>query len=375
MKKRILFVNHNAGSGGAERSLTELANILSRKGFDICVALPSSGPICDFLSPDIRIEIFPFKSFRRSIFAGLPNLFYNYCFSISALRKIIKKNRVDIVHANSAIAQLLAGPAARSCNVSSIWHCRDMRKMGAEKFFLRFYSHHIIAVSQAVASFLKEKGFPEEKISVVYNGIEQNKEHTSLVKGSFRSVFGIPSDSFVALMVAHFASWKNHDIFIKAAELVLRKIPNAWFVIAGDDIYGNNPNYYMELKNLAASLNISEKIIFTGNILDIRPLLVDANCLVHPADHEPFGRIIIEAMAAGVPVIAADSGGPAEIIEHGKSGILMRSNDINAFADAIIEIAQNKQLAIKIAEEGKLRANNFNIASTADKIIQLYDSL
>jgi len=374
-KRKILFINHTSGSGGAEKSLASLAASLSQN-LAVRVALPSRGPLYDILCHSgIPVDIFRYRPLRRSPLYGISNMLYNSCVSVPALKKIIQNNQINIVHANNAAAQLVAGPAAYSCRIPSVWHCRDMRRMGAERCLLRLYSKKIIAVSNAVQNFLLNNGFPDDNIEAVYNGINPEQFRAMPRRGNFRAVTNIPADSFVALMAANFAPWKRHDVFLRTIPSVISQIPGARFVIAGDDIYRNNPSYYTSLQKLVLDLNISGSVLFTGNVPDIRPLLSDADCLVHPAENEPFGRIIVEAMASGLPVIASDNGGPAEIIENGRSGLLIPYGNINAFAEAIIKLAKDRQFSSNMGSAAGQRAAVFTIDKTTEKMERIYDSL
>jgi glycosyltransferase involved in cell wall biosynthesis len=122
--------------------------------------------------------------------------------------------------------------------------------------------------------------------------------------------------------------------------------------------------------------SIADKIDIVAWQEDMSSCWHNIDCLVHTADKEPFGRVIIEAMANKIPVIAVNSCGPKEIICNGESGILLTEDDAEAFSEAMIKIANNKKMAERLAEEGyKTVTKEFTATQTAQKIKAIYEEI
>jgi len=168
-----------------------------------------------------------------------------------------------------------------------------------------------------------------------------------------RSGFGVPASSQCFGIVGLLHPWKGQDVFLRAAKRVLEKVPDAYaFVVGGAPAEARD--YEKALHGLAADLGIADRLVFTGfrpDVSDILKLLdVVAHASVQP---EPFGRVIVEAMAMGRPVVAADAGGPIEIIDDGRTGFLVPPSDDEALAARITALLQDPALATRVGEAGR----------------------
>ena len=177
-------------------------------------------------------------------------------------------------------------------------------------------------------------------------------------------------------MAGQLVPWKNHGDFLLAAARIREAVPSARFLIAGDDLFGDHPGYREELESLAEETGVAESLEFTGYRKDLPQLLRSVSVLVHPSREEPFGRVVVEAMASGVPVVAYDEGGPAEIISHGNTGLLVRPGDVALLAAAVTRLLQNPAEAAKLGRAGRARAEEmFARPDTALKIMAVYSKL
>jgi glycosyltransferase involved in cell wall biosynthesis len=167
--------------------------------------------------------------------------------------------------------------------------------------------------------------------------------------------------------------WKNQTGFIEAASRLARELPEARFLLVGDDIFGRDSRYKNDLLDRIKNSPIAEKVSFLGWQKQMECVWPKIDCLVHTAEREPFGRVVIEAMAHKVPVIAADRCGPAEIIRNGRTGILFEPGDVEQLTEAMLKIARDRTFAAAIAQGAERQVlSNFTADKTAAGIEQIY---
>ena len=139
--------------------------------------------------------------------------------------------------------------------------------------------------------------------------------------------------------IGQLAPWKGHELMIEAARHVHRRYPAVRFVMIGDDRFGDHPGVFERLERQVRESGLEGCVRLLGYREDVRTILGDADLLAHPAFPEPFGRVVVEAMSAGRPVVAFDGEhGPAEILRHGVDGLLVRPRTPQALAAAVSEL-------------------------------------
>jgi len=147
-------------------------------------------------------------------------------------------------------------------------------------------------------------------------------------------------------------------------------------MLVGDDIFGRDSNYKSSLLSYAENSTIAERVSFLGWQENMHEVWPKIDCLVHTAEREPFGRVIIEAMAHKIPVIAIGSCGPSEIIQEGKTGILVQPDDIEGLSEAMLKLAQDTQFASRLANAGYEHAiSSFSADKTAALIQEIYEEV
>ena len=177
-------------------------------------------------------------------------------------------------------------------------------------------------------------------------------------------------------MIGRITPLKGHPYFLKAMARVIHQLPSVKVQIIGDAPAKKQP-YKDELVLLTKRLGIADHVEFMGNRRDIPELLSKADCLVlSTITQEAFGRVIIEAQAAGVPVVATRVGGVTEIIEHEKTGLLVLPKDIEAMADAVLRILNNPAFSAGLVIEAKKKIDaRYTLAHMADATIAVYKEL
>lgn len=377
-QKNILFIHHNGHPGGAECSLLDLVTHLDHSRFNPLVILPERGPLKKhFLDNNIDVTSLPIPSFRHPFKKPLKLIsMLAAILSINLkLSQLIKQKKIDLIHANSATACLLCFIAATLCRKPLVWHERDNRHHRFLHPFLAFFCTRIIAISRTVENNLGRQLVKRSKITTVYNGI--NPMQFSVRHNFFsRRALGLPEKGRLVLMAAQLAPWKGHQDFILAAAKVLNKQNNVHFIISATMDNPDSQAYLSKLQILIHQIKLTKNVHFTGFIDDMPSLLKYCDCVVLPSKNEPFGRIVIETMAARKPIIAYAGGGPSEIIHHKKDGLLVPAGNIQQLANAINSVLDSPALGKRLGSAGFRTVNTrFQIIATAEGVANCFNEI
>ena len=377
----ILYVNHVSNIGGAETSLIDIIDNISSK-YGIIVACPDSGDLVAKLrqrdAEHVRIQggviIRTFNPLSLIAFA------YYFVINTVKLSHIIKSRKVRIIHANSFTACLFCSIPARIHSIPLVWHMRDLVKMRLfNKIFVSYagsMANEVVATTTVMKNNLIFLGVKPEKISIINNGIDLTKYNTSTTSREIiRKEFGISLHAPLIGIVGQLTAWKGHRDFIGAASIVVERYPSAKFLIVGKTIIGDS-DYRLELEDLVAKFGLKRHIIFTGFRTDMSNVMAALDILVNASWKEPFGRTIVESMAAGKPVIATNAGGVPEIIENEVDGILVPPRNPQRLADGVLKILNDPELGRKIGDAGgKTVRQKFSLERQMRKIEKLYENV
>lgn len=349
--KNILYISPPSHIGGGEISLLLILKHLDKERFKPRLICYSEGPFVE-RARALGIEVVVLK--RGSLPSSL-SLVLN-------IIRYIKEKEIDLVHINSL--DIRAGIASWLAGVPFVGHLRVIFPFTwRDRLFVRL-SRKVVAVSNAVVNaFCREKKILEEKFIVVPNAVEIPEDITP---AQLRKEFKIPKNAKLIGAVGRIDPYKGYEYFINAASLINRYREDVYFFIIGgvsdEDIDGKK--YLERLEKQVSEKGLEEVIFFTGFRKDILEVIKALEILIVPSvvikkDRgevtEGFGRVAIEAMAAGVPVVASDIGGLREIIEDGISGILVPPGEPEKIAEAVIKILENDNFKDSLKENGKRR--------------------
>lgn len=356
-KNRICFYCVATIMGGAERSLVEFLVELQKAGthnFEVIVP-KDSGPLIEELNRwKIKISVIPmpaaFMKTSRSkplyslfvAICGLPMLLH-YAFKF---RNYLLSNKFSHVHTTGIKCHYLALIATCATKIRVVVHLRDIFKKGIARFTLyqliksRKKQVDIVANSESTARSFDPKG--STKTRVIYNGVDlvsYPRRQNSRVNLCGKTRIGI---------VGVLAPWKGQETFLRMAKLIVDHGRVAVkFIVVGDQIYDTrgDKGYSKKLKNLCAELCLQEHVEFIGFQKNIIPIMHSLDILVHASlKPEPFGRVLIEAQACGIPIVASNAGGPTEIIDNGKSGFLVEPGNASAMAEAVEKLITSPEM-------------------------------
>ncbi len=377
----VLYIDHVGFIGGAEISLINMVKLLqSCHQVHPLVILPESGLLKDTFDEigfeTIIVPMVPLDLTRNPF--TLIRYLYNLFHFINQVRQIIKENNIDLIHANSIKSGILVGLAAWLTRKPLVWHIRDFYSQGRIRTLIRIWAKmfatHIIVISNRVATMFDQI----LNISVVYNGVDLAAFEPELLNNghvALRNELALEKDVLVVGTIGQLSKWKRQHLFLLAAEKILFEYPHVHFVIVGDNYERQDDAYKNELYNLAQERLPDSAFTFLGWREDIVAVFGMMDMMVHLAKEEPFGRVVVEAMAAEIPVIGANSGGLPEIIKNGETGFLVE-DDVHIVVDTAVRLLENETLRKKMGKAASLRAEtHFSVYSNAQKVFQIYQQI
>ena len=357
---KILQICSARQLGGGERHLADLANGLAGRGHDVFVAMIPSSPLLAKLSavPKQNIVELP----MRNSLNGATAL---------KLARFVRRHEIGIVHAHVARDYPLAALATRRAGARLVLTRHVLFPLNRiHKLTLR-RTARIIAVSQAVAEGLRAQNiFDQHKIVCIHNGIDVDR----FAKGREDTAGHEPgTDKKLRVgMIGHLAPIKGQEDFIHAAAIVCGLRDDVEFIIAGED-KSRSGEHRRGLEKLIDELNLNKRVQLVGWVDDIAKLLPTFDLFVSPSRSEPFGLSIIEAMAAGVPVVASMSEGAREIIDDDQTGCLVPVGDVEALAKAIGELLSDPTGHVRLSENAELAVRErFSLERMVKATEQLY---
>jgi glycosyltransferase involved in cell wall biosynthesis len=209
----------------------------------------------------------------------------------------------------------------------------------------------LIAVSRFVASSLVESGHRPSTIYVVLNAIDAGAWEPGIARDEARRELAV-GECPVVITVCRLFPGKGPAELIRALAMVREDQPEAKLVIVGQDVSPDGA-YGQELSALARELGVGDSVIFTGRRGDVPRLLAAADVFAMPSLEEPFGLVYLEAMAMRLPVVALDSGGTPEVVEHRRTGLLSPPHDLDALAANLVELLSDADLRARVGEHGR----------------------
>ncbi|MDQ3069288.1 MAG: glycosyltransferase family 4 protein [Acidobacteriota bacterium] len=361
---RVLLVTASPDRGGAETVVLQMIAGLDRARVSPSVVALAGGSFLDELRAASASIV------DAGTLGRMRNIGRTFGL-VTRLAAAIRRERFDIVHSHGTIAHIIGGLAAWRAGVPAIHHVHDLyadtRTFDAvlQHFALKVPAAAIVAVSHSARARLTASGAPWNRVRVVHNGVSLAPTPPAFT-----------TDAPALVWCGRLQRWKGAHVFLDAARAVRDGHPSARFWIVGGTLFDKEPEYAAELKEQAARLGIADAVTFTGHIADARPYIAGADVLVHCSiSPEPFGLVIAEALAEGKPVVAFDEGGPAEMIESGRSGRLVAPGDTDALAGAITDLLARPDLRARLAEGARQRARHFGVEAMLRRMHFVYEEV
>jgi glycosyltransferase involved in cell wall biosynthesis len=380
----VLLVDHTGHVSGAEYSLQSLIAGLRAAEVRCTLACPT-GPNQD-LARSHGIEPLTISASEGSLRlhpTRTPRALAELARAALQVARLAQRLRVDIIHANSIRASLAAGVAARIARRPAVAHLRDRLPPGAaSKASLRLIGAtcaHLVSNSDYTAQALQEAGV-QAPASVIPNPVDLELfvAPSEQRRAATRAALGLERGAFALGVVGQITPWKGQDMALRALGEVAAHHPQVRLLVVGEAKFVggstrlDNGAYLRHLHELARDARVAGRVDFLGERSDAPAIMGAIDALLLPSHGEPFGRVIVEAMAAGTPVIASDAGGPAEIVEDGVDGLLVPEDDVRAWAAAVERLVTDDGARRELSRRGRARSRDFSIAAHAERVLMVY---
>ena len=232
----------------------------------------------------------------------------------------------------------------------------------------------------AVAESFSRVRADGSRVRIVHNGIDLESYAPDPGSAVLRREYGLDPERPTVGMVGVLVPWKGFDVFVDAAARLAHRAPRAVFFIVGDEIYDTRGHrgYRRHLEEKVRGLGLEGRVFFTGFRRDVPAIMNSLDVVVHASVRpEPFGRVILEAMACGRPVIATDAGGAPEVLgRDGSAGILVPPGDARAMAEAVLELLRAPARRARMGQAGRERAvGGFSSDAHARGVQQVYEEV
>jgi len=358
----ILFLTTHLNYGGITSYLISLAKALKKKGHKVFIA--SSGGEAEVILSQQEINCIRIPIRTKSEIS--PKILLSFF----RLKKELKNYNIDIIHAHTRVTQVLGFFLSRALGCPCLSTCHGFFKRRFSRRIFPAWGEQVIAISQAVAAHLEQDfKVKKEAITVVHNGIDFDR--FSLVdnqaKRRLKVDLGLPQDGPVIGMVARLSEVKGHTFFIQAMPDILKEIPNCFFLIVGEGKLRGR------LIGQVKDLNLSRSVFFLPTQADTPKILSIIDCLVNPSLQEGLGLSIIEAQAAGVPVVAFAVGGIVSLIRDNHTGLLAQPQDARSLSAAVVRIFKDNNLREHVVKNARENIKqNFSIDKMVEETLVVY---
>jgi glycosyltransferase involved in cell wall biosynthesis len=372
--KKILFVSHTLdfAAGGAERVLLEMLKRIDRSRFEVGIAVgrDTRGVPPEFEALGFPIRLLPRLPMNTSRSPwGFLRVGCALLFSSLSLLRVLRRDHYDLIHVNSVFALHFAMLPCLLTRTPLIYHEHGLPESWGRTIWLIAYPRlirhvrHTLAITDAVRAQVIGQGAAPDAVTTVHNGIDPEAPSASDRARPSRAGFSI-------IQIANLHSWKGQDVVLQSLALLRKELPDVSLVFYGRSMV---PAFEAQLHEMVSTLELSECVEFGGYREDLAELLPTFDCLVVASRAEPFGLVLLEAMRAGVPIVASNAGGVPEIVTDGVNGLLFESQDAQGLADALLRIARDPQLADRLVAEGhRIVESDFSFARQVESVETIF---
>lgn len=285
----------------------------------------------------------------------------------------------DLLHANSLSMSRLTGALASQWPVPCSGHLRDIIKLSKAAIRDLNQNRRLLAVSEATRTFHIGQGLEPSQVAVCYNGVDVESFQPRPSTGALKQELGLASETRLCLTIGQIGLRKGQDVLAESATLLAAQgDQHTHFVLVGERHSKKQESIEFD-RAITATFEqpgLAGRLHRLGYREDIAWLMNEADLLVHPAKQEPLGRVLLEAIASGLPIVATDVGGTKEIVTHDVSALLVPAGNSIALADAIKRVLSDQSLGQSLANAARLRAEEcFTSQQASQRIAAFWDEL
>jgi len=374
-KYNILYLHNMSEISGGERSLLNLWENLDRKKFQLHLIIPKNGPFYKEASKlQLDIDFLTIPKFSPMNVFGLIIVFIR-------MAMYIKTRKINLIHSYSPRNNMMSSLVGKFLRIPVIWHERNLLcglTVEDEMDLTKKYLHlpdRVICNSNAVAErFRGQTGIPS-KVRSVLNGVNLVRFKPREAVEEIRGLLKI-GDKKVVGIVSNFSKRKRIEFFLDVAEKIKQCRADVLFIIIGGDFQEEGSGNKNRLRKKASELGLGQHVVFLKFQNDVQRYLSVFDVATLTAIKEACSRSIIEAMATGLPIVAINDGGNPELVEDNVTGILIKPDDVDGFAQAILKLLTDDQLRLEMGLRGRERTKDlFDVKRNAKETEEIYSEL
>lgn len=347
---------------GGERSLLTFLDHLESSGIEPVVVAPGSGPLAGELARR-RIERLDWPAGGRH--------------DVALLGPALRDRGVEVVHGNSLMVADAAVVLGKELAVPAVTHVRDIMTLSRARRQRLAELAAVVAVSDSVALWLRDSAIPRDRVVRIRNAVDVDALEQAARIGRYRRELHLPREVPLIGCIGQIAIRKGQDLFLEAASRIALALPQARFVVAGARYSRKKESreYEAELRARATVPPLAGRVDFLGFRDDIPSLLSDLDVLLVPSRQEPLSRVLLEALALGVPAVATDVGGTRELLDDGQTGLIVPPGDAVALAAAVGRLLTSPELGARLRQSGPRRARDFSPRLQVQAMRALYERI
>ena len=370
MKQVLVLCEFSTRSGGENSLLAVLPQLAA--DYQLTVASPAKGPLVEALNEKgiqhVRWDVRGQDGNRLSA----PAL-------EQSLRQLVREMKPDLLHANSLSMSRLAGRYSEFLDCATLGHLRDMLNLSATAIQEIARLDQVLAVSNATRNWFLERGLPESRLATVYNGVDLDLFQPTESDGSLAKELNISPGSPILGAIGQLVQRKGWHQLLEAVAVSFASHPDSQLVIIGDRWSRKEEAvlYEKQLRDQASRPPLAGRVHWLGYREDVARLLPQFTLLVHAARQEPLGRVLLEAAACGVAVVATDVGGTREIFPLQTDGaLLVKKDDCAELASAMDRVLADSTLQQELGRGGRVNAEGrFCLPRAAAALAEQYQQL
>jgi glycosyltransferase involved in cell wall biosynthesis len=378
----VLYLNLYGTVGGAERALLELLAALDRRRYQPLVVLGADGPLFRLLRErdvEVVVEPFPALPLHRLL---RPSVLRAEVRAARRLGRLAAARGVRLAHCGDVLSLLLLVPAARR-GVRVVYQVNYLggapRRLALNVLALPLVDTLVAYSADQRAALWRGTVGLRGRTHVVHPGIEP-RDMDGADGGGFRRELDLAPETPLVGLLARYDTWKGHHVYLQAAALVRGRRPDVRFCMVGgalnQDLLPHAARYREGVMDLRRRLGLEDVVQVVDHREDVPAVLAALDVMACPSEHEPFGMVVLESLAARRALVASDTGGPTEILEDGRSGLLFPTGDAAALAERVLRLLDDPGLRRRLGDAGRARVESaFHRDRYARDIEKIYDQL
>jgi glycosyltransferase involved in cell wall biosynthesis len=383
-RTRVLFLNSCVNGGGAGRSMQAYLEHADSR-IEAYLVAPEPGIIVPKLKNLAGVFYVPefVERIHRCAYPWVGRIGWRWLHVVANLFglprsmfkiiKIARELKPDLLYCNHMLANPVGAFVGWRTGIPVVFHARNIHVAWVGRKFYYFLAGRKCVkriICNSLASSLLYREYTEEKVRVVYNFVDLTKFDRSTVEPCLRKELKLPKDALVIGYIGRILPKKGIDVLLHAFSRIHAKYPNAHLAVIGENDGGLHNDLRSEYENLTVALGTSDRTHFVGFRENIPPYVADFDVLTLPSvEPESFGRVLIEAMAMGVPSVVSALGGATEVVRSGLNGLWCIPGDPTDLAQAIDELLSDSELRERLGRFGTTYVqDNFSAADLARRI-------